>query len=75
MAEDNERGDGPPRDVDAAAYWRANLKLIAVLLGVWAVVSYVFGSCWSSCSITCTSVRCLWASGSRSRAPSTSLSC
>ena len=43
MAEDNERGDGPPRDVDAAAYWRANLKLIAVLLGVWAVVSYVFG--------------------------------
>ena len=36
MAEDNQRGD-------PAAYWRANLRLIAVLLAVWALVSYVLG--------------------------------
>ncbi len=25
------------------AYWRANLRLIAVLLSIWALVSFVFG--------------------------------
>ena len=25
------------------AYWRANLRLIGVLLTIWALVSYVFG--------------------------------
>lgn len=33
-------------DTDAtkrAAYWKANLKLMLVLLSIWFVVSYVFG--------------------------------
>ncbi|MEM7084093.1 MAG: DUF4212 domain-containing protein [Pseudomonadota bacterium] len=25
------------------AYWRANLKLVAILLSIWFVVSYLFG--------------------------------
>ncbi len=28
---------------DRQGYWRANLRLIAVLLSVWALVSYVLG--------------------------------
>lgn len=28
---------------DKAAYWRANLKLVGVLLVIWFVVSYGFG--------------------------------
>lgn len=28
---------------DAAAYWRANLKLVGVLLAVWFTVSFGFG--------------------------------
>ena len=27
----------------AAAYWKANLRLLAICLSVWFVVSYVFG--------------------------------
>ncbi len=27
----------------AQAYWNANIKLISILLGIWALVSYVFG--------------------------------
>ena len=29
--------------LDRKAYWRANLRLIAVLLTIWALVSVVFG--------------------------------
>jgi len=28
---------------DRQGYWRANLRLIAVLLSIWALVSYVLG--------------------------------
>ena len=35
--------DAGPRSRHAAAYWRANLRLIAALLGVWFVVSFGFG--------------------------------
>ena len=31
----------PP--TDHMAYWRANLRLVAVLLSIWFLVSYVFG--------------------------------
>jgi len=31
---------------DARRYWRANLRLIAALLAVWALVSYGFGILW-----------------------------
>jgi len=27
----------------AEAYWKANVKLIIILLAIWALVSYVFG--------------------------------
>ena len=27
----------------AVAYWRANLKLIIIMLAIWALVSYFFG--------------------------------
>ena len=30
-------------NVDRKAYWRANVRLIAVLLTIWALVSVVFG--------------------------------
>lgn len=30
-------------DDKAAAYWRANVKLMAILLTIWFVVSYLFG--------------------------------
>ena len=30
----------------AARYWRANLRLMAVLLAIWALVSYGFGVVW-----------------------------
>ena len=29
--------------LDRKAYWRANVRLIAVLLAIWALVSVVFG--------------------------------
>lgn len=32
-----------PAAADHKAYWRANLRLIAVLLAIWAVVSFGFG--------------------------------
>ena len=28
---------------DAAAYWKANLRLVIFCLAIWALVSYVFG--------------------------------
>ena len=28
---------------DAAAYWKANLRLVTICLVIWALVSYVFG--------------------------------
>ena len=31
------------KPVDHRAYWRANLRLIGVLLTIWALVSFVFG--------------------------------
>ena len=37
------RTAGAGRRRDPRAYWRANLKLIAGLLAVWALVSYGFG--------------------------------
>ncbi len=33
----------PRNAVARQAYWRANLRLIAILLSIWAVVSLVFG--------------------------------
>ncbi len=30
-------------DKSAAAYWQANLRLMGVILGIWFLVSYVFG--------------------------------
>ncbi|MEM7515860.1 MAG: DUF4212 domain-containing protein [Planctomycetota bacterium] len=33
----------PPPRSDAAAYWRANLRLLAVLLILWAAVSFGAG--------------------------------
>ncbi len=40
--------DKPPQTdevqgTDRDAYWRANLRLIVVLLAIWALVSFVFG--------------------------------
>jgi putative solute:sodium symporter small subunit len=36
-------GARPAQDRSRRAYWRANLRLIAALLAVWALVSYGFG--------------------------------
>ena len=30
-------------DEKAAAYWRENVRLMAILLAIWFVVSYLFG--------------------------------
>ncbi len=43
MSDGNDGRDESQRGADARAYWRANLRLIAVLLVVWATVSLVFG--------------------------------
>ncbi len=37
------RDESQRRAADARAYWRANLRLIAVLLAVWATVSFGLG--------------------------------
>lgn len=39
------RPDGrePAPELDARAYWRANLRLIAALLSIWFIVSFGFG--------------------------------
>ncbi len=37
------RTDKVGKPADHRAYWRANLRLIGVLLTIWALVSYVFG--------------------------------
>ncbi len=41
----NESDEQAMRDADAnaQAYWRANLKVIGLLLGIWFVVSFGFG--------------------------------
>ena len=41
----DQKNAGAPnqRHADRRAYWRANLKLIGVLLSIWAGVSYVCG--------------------------------
>ena len=36
-----ERASVDPRDSDVAGYWRANLRLIAVLLSIWFIVAYL----------------------------------
>ena len=45
---DDER---PPTDVERAAqardYWRRNLRLLAVLLAIWALVSFGAGILWA----------------------------
>ena len=35
--------DIEPKNMDAQSYWRANLKLMAALLGIWALVSFGAG--------------------------------
>jgi putative solute:sodium symporter small subunit len=35
--------DTDPKDTDAQVYWRANLRLMAILLGIWAMVSFGAG--------------------------------
>lgn len=35
--------DGDPRPYGQALYWRANLRLLGVLLAVWFLVSFGFG--------------------------------
>ncbi len=37
------RPDKVGKPADNRAYWRANLRLIGVLLTIWALVSFVFG--------------------------------
>ena len=32
-----------PNDRTAAAYWRANIRLVVFCMIIWAIVSYVFG--------------------------------
>ena len=39
MSDQESRADS----TDASGYWRANLRLMAVLLAIWFVCSYVFG--------------------------------
>lgn len=39
----NDAGGSTGRDDNRRAYWRANLKLIGVLLTIWAGVSFVCG--------------------------------
>ena len=40
----DDKATGPiPGDASSRAYWRANLKLTAVLLAVWFLVSFGFG--------------------------------
>lgn len=35
------QGTGTRKKIDMDGYWRANLRLIAILLTIWFVVSYV----------------------------------
>ncbi len=39
----NQQNKTSPESVNANAYWRANLRLIAGLLAVWFTVSFGFG--------------------------------
>jgi len=43
-----EESSTPSADVPASAraYWRANLRLMGVLLSIWALVSYGLGIIW-----------------------------
>lgn len=40
---ESARGESPRMPNEAAAYWRANLRVIGALLTVWFVVSFGFG--------------------------------
>ncbi len=50
MAEGSDRPEGAPGGAavpeGAQAYWRANLRIMAVLLAIWAFVSYGLGILW-----------------------------
>ncbi len=39
----SDRARGPSRPIDATGYWRANLRVMALLLSVWFVSSYLLG--------------------------------
>lgn len=46
MSETDERQINPPvsdREARAKAYWRANIRLMLILLAIWALVSLGFG--------------------------------
>ena len=43
MSDETQRPEKPTTPIDHGGYWRANLRLIAGLLAVWATVSYLFG--------------------------------
>ena len=43
MSDGDDGCDDSQRTADKRAYWRANLRLIAVLLAVWAMVSLGLG--------------------------------
>ena len=40
---DKPTPDGSPDDLSHRAYWRANLRLVALLLSIWFAVSYGAG--------------------------------
>ncbi len=42
MADEEAR----PQTGDVRAYWRANLRIMAILLSIWAFVSYGLGIVW-----------------------------
>ena len=43
MPESEQQSNDNNNGIDRKAYWRANVRLIAVLLAIWALVSVVFG--------------------------------
>jgi len=43
MTDAQERGDGDRRTAAQKAYWRANIRLMSILMAIWALVSYGFG--------------------------------
>lgn len=45
--DDRSAGSEPVPGLDAPAYWRANLRLIAALLAIWFTVSFGFGIVFS----------------------------
>ena len=43
MSENNDKEAAAPADARARAYWRENVKLLLILLGVWFAVSFGAG--------------------------------